>query len=211
MTPDEIAGLFPVLHHMTLPSAVPSIRRHGLLPASALLDLFAIDGEERHAIESAPRRARVTIRHERHGEATITDNLPLSEAALERCLDDGLTPRRWLRMLNARVFFWPDERTLGTLLNARANRGRRLAVLRFDTRSLARAHGARMAFSPINSGATIRRPARRGLSTFQPIAHLSYDAWRRLRGRLDTVREISVEGGVPDAHAHLIGVTEVQA
>jgi uncharacterized protein DUF7002 len=186
------------------PAALQGILRHGLLPTSRLLTLFEVPDADRVAIERRCRPASVTLTHPLHGRATITDNLPLSEAALERCLEDGLAPEDWLAILNERVFFWPDEESLGRMLGARLNRGRERLVLVFDTLSLARRHGERMELAAINTGSTIRRPARRGRSTFTPLHLHDYDAWRRLRGGRDRIREVTVVGGVSRMADHLI-------
>jgi uncharacterized protein DUF7002 len=204
VTPEDLAALHPRLYHLTAPAALPGILRHGLLPTSGLLSLFGVTGAERHAIERRRRPASVRLAHPEHDEAVITDNLPLSEAALEACLDDGLAPAAWLALLNGRVFFWPDEQSLARLLGARLNRGRDRLVLVVDTLGLARRHRERIELSAINTGSTIRRPARRGLSTFTPLGLHEYGAWRRLRGGLDRIREVTVVGGVADLADHLV-------
>ena len=209
MTPEELSARHPRLFHVTQRGSWPSIRRRGLLPTSRLLDLFEITGEDRARLERVRRPSSVRISHAVHGTAVITDQLPMTEAALARCLDDGLVPADWLALLNRRVFFWADEAGLARLVNARANRGRPLEVLVVDTLPLARAHAERVELSPINSGATLRRPARRGPSTFTPLLELPYDAWRRQRGGRDRVREVTVLAGVPDIDRHVVEVRHV--
>lgn len=204
MTPEDLAARHPRLYHVADPGALPGILRHGLLPTSDLLRLFGVAGAERFALERRRRPASVRLSHPEHGEAVITDNLPLSEAALEACLDDGLAPADWLAILNGRVFFWPDEDGLARLLGARLNRGRPRLVLVLDTLGLARRHHGRIELSAINTGSTIRRPARRGLSTFTPLRLHDYEGWRRLRGGLDRIREVTVVGGVGDVGDHLV-------
>jgi hypothetical protein len=158
----------------------------------------------RTALTERRRPAEVALDHPRHGRVVLNDNLPLSEAALAGCLDDRLQPRDWLAMLNARVFFWADESGLMRLLAARMNRGRAREVLVVDTLGLATAHAARMEICPINSGSTIRRPARRGLATFTPLGAMGYAEWRRRRGGRDRILEVTVVGGVPDIARHVI-------
>jgi hypothetical protein len=204
MTPGELADRHPRLFHLTTPGAWPSIAAHGLLSTAGLLDLFEVPAERRDALTARRRPGEVPLSHPRHGAAVLNDNLPLSEGALAGCLDDGLSPADWLRLLNGRVFFWADEDGLARLLNARMNRGRTRGVLVFDTLSLVSAHAARVELSPINSGATIRRPARRGLGTFTPLGALSYRDWQRRRGGRDRVVEVAVRGGIPDAARHLL-------
>lgn len=204
VTPEDLAALHPRLYHVTTPGALPDIFRHGLLPTSALLNLLAVPAAERPAIEAERRSGSITLHHPVHGTATITDNLPLSVRALAACLDDGLQPADWLRLLNARVFLWADRAGLDRLLNARLNRTRPRDVLVFDTLGLATACMGRVEISAINSGATIRRPARRGLGTFTPLECHPYATWRRLRGQHDRILEVTILGGVPEPAAHLV-------
>jgi hypothetical protein len=209
MSPEELAKKHPRLFHITRPQALPLIERHGLLSTSRLLDLFELSATERCIIEERRRPVNVVIRHALHGEAIITDNLPLSELALQKCLDDGLTPADWLRMINRRVFFWPDETRLGNHLKVSEKSGEARSVLVFDTMSLVRAHHRRVELAAINTGSTIRRPARRGLSTFS-AAHLhSYSEWQKLRGGRDRVKEVTVIDGVDDIHEHLVDCYDV--
>jgi hypothetical protein len=204
LSPEDLAARHPRLYHVTDPGALQGILRHGLLPTSVLLTLFEVPEADRHPIERRRRPASVPVTHPSHGDAVITDNLPLSEAALALCLDDGLAPADWLALLNSRVFFWPDEESLARLLGARLNRNRDRLVLVLDTLGVARRHEQRMELSAINTGSTIRRPARRGLSTVTPLRLHGYEAWRRLRGGLDRIREVTVVDGVDRVADHLV-------
>ncbi len=206
MSPEDLAARHPRLYHVAAPGAAAGIRRHGLLPTSALLTLFEVPLAARRTIEGERRTASVTLTHPVHGRAIITDNLPLIMPSLSACLDDRLRVSDWLRILNERVFFWPDEAGLARLLGARVNRRRDREVLVFDTLSLATRHAERMDLCAINSGATMRRAARRGLSTFVPLQSHGYETWRRLRGRRDRLCEVTVRGGVPDIADHLVEV-----
>ena len=210
MSPEDLAGRCPLLYHVTDLAAVGSICRHGLLSTSRLLDLFELAPERRAGVEAERRLTSVVLTHPLHGRAVISDNLPLTARALSLCLEDGLTSEDWLRMLNRRVFFWPSAEGASRLLAARVNRGRSLAVLVLDTLTVARHHHDRIELSPINSGATMRRAARRGRSTFAPMDRHGYEDWRRLRGGLDRPVEITVVGGVDDVADHLLDVCEVQ-
>jgi hypothetical protein len=205
MSPEDLAARHPKLYHVTAPGAWASIAKLGLLPASTLLHLFAVD-EARHLQLTTTRRPQeVRLHHPLHGTAILNDNLPLSERALAACLDDGLQPQDWLSLLNQRVFFWADPSGVARLLGARMNRARPRTVLIFDTLGLVRAHAERMEISPINTGATIRKPARRGLTTFTPLLAKSYTAWQQQRGQRDKILEVTVNGGVPDIASYSIG------
>lgn len=211
MSPDELAAIHPRLYHITRPFAVSSIKRHGLLPTSDLLSLFEVSGDERERLETRRRPLSVTISHPSYGEATLTDNAPLSELALAKCLDDELTPWDWVRMLNQRVFFWVDEDSLNRHLAANMKDGLGRVVMAFDTRSLVKACHKHVELAAINTGSTIRRPARRGLSTFSPAHLYAYREWQRLRGGRDNIKELTVRGVVRDVETHLIGQYTIEA
>jgi len=204
MTPEDLAARYPRLYHLTLPSLWPSIERHGLLSTTVMLDGMGLDPSVRAAIERTCRPAAVPLDHPRLGPIVINDQTPMRERSLAGCLDDGLTSADWLIHLNRRVFFWSSEAGLNSLLRARANRTRTVEVLIIDTLRLAQAYATQIEISPINSGATNRKPARRGTGTFTPLGALSYAAWSRQRGGRDSVREVTVLDGVVDIARYVI-------
>ena len=170
MDPERLASRYPVLFHMAESGSWESIRKHGLLSTTALLDLFEVEGRERLAIESAWRPEIVQLEHPEHGMALVRDNKPMQEKALEKCLH-GMTPREWYEHLNRRVFFWVEWKRLLKLLGARAYRDRPHLVLEVGTAGLLERHADRVTLSPINSGATFAmNPAPRGPGTFRRIA-----------------------------------------
>ena len=196
MTTNEFAAAYPKLYHLAEAGSWPSIQRHGLLSVSALLDLFEVDGERRDELESQLRPKPVTLRHPSHGAVVLRDQKPLSWAKLSACLID-MTPTEWIRLLNRHVFFWLDRRHLDRLLNAKEYRERSHDVITFDTRSVLRSHEAHL--SPINSGSTLFNPARRGRTTFRPLA-----VYEVLEKRKPI--EFLIERCVPDARVHVIHV-----
>ena len=213
MSPENLAARHPRLYHQTAPEAWPLIQAHGLLPAT---ELVARAGADLRALTRTRRPEGVRLEAD-IGTVEINDNVPLSERALERCLMDGLSPADWCAMLAARVFFWTEARHLARLQGARTNRGRPRLVLEIDTLSFARAHRDRIELSPINSGSTIRKPARRGLHTFAPMRDFAdYRDWSEQRQRLglkrtrDTVKEVVVPGPVSDVAAHVLAVSRVE-
>ena len=198
MDPERIASRHPVLYHMTEDESWESIRERGLLSTTALLDLFEVRGERRHAIESARRPEMVAIEHPEHGTALVHDNKPMQEKALVRCLR-GMTPREWYEHLNRRVFFWVQKERLLKLLGARANRDRPHLVLEVDAGALLRRHADRVTLSPLNSGATFAmRPAPRGPDTFRRIVDHRDDR---------PVVELAVDYAVPDIADFTISVS----
>ena len=213
MSPEELALVVPQLFHLTAPDAVAGIRARGLMTPEAICERVGLGSAQRERM-LRHRRPR-EVRLERDGEAyVVNDNAPLSTDRLAAVLQDGLTPADWLAMLNARTFFWADEAFARSLRAARNNRDRPRTLLVLDTLSLARAHGARMELCPINSGATLHTPPPRGLRTFAPLPELDHDAWRRARRErgekkgLDTIKEVTVRGSVPDAWDHVVEVID---
>lgn len=133
MDPERLVSRYPALFHMAESGSWESIREHGLLSTTALLDLFEVEGQERLAIESARRPEIVQLEHPEYGVALVRDNKPMQEKALERCLH-GMTPREWYEHLNWRVFFWVEQKRLLKLLGARAYRDRRIWCWRWKRR-----------------------------------------------------------------------------
>jgi len=211
MTPEDLARRHPRLFHVTAPGAWPSIAAHGLLPAASRLEVFEVPAAQRAALTVRCRPAKVALDHPRRGRAVLSDKMPPSEAALAGSRDGGRHPGEGLAMLNARVFFRADGAGLARLLAARMNRGRAHQGVVVDALRLAAAHAGRMDLCPINSGSTIRRPARRGAATFTPLGAMGYAELRRRRGGRDRILEVAVVGGVPDIARHVIERREVGA
>ncbi len=201
MTESELGELLadcPRLFHMAERGAWPTIRRHGLLSTAAALDLFAADAGTR-AAAGRQRPAGIVLERADLGRVVLRDQKPLSDAALARCLRDGLEPADWRARLNARVFFWLSGKRLATLLAGRAYRGHAHEILELDSAALVAAYRDRIELAPINSGATGRFPAPRGADTFLSIDAYPYALWRGKRARGERAVELTVPGAVPDA------------
>lgn len=201
ISPEEFVERHPRLFHMAARKSWPAIQRHGLLSTSALLDLFEVEGEERLALEERHRPKSVGIDHPMHGTAVIRDQKPMRDADLERALEDGITPTEWYRLLNSRVFFWPNEQRLARMLGAKAYRNDEHIVLTVNTRTLLTAHLDRTVLSRMNSGATRPMPHPRGRDCFLPLGEFPY--FDRLSRRLDPVAEVAVQHCVPDIVQHV--------
>ncbi len=217
MTEAELAELVrdcPTLFHMAERGSWPSIRQHGLLSTSALLDLFGVNGPGRDTLEGCRRPEGVTIEHPALGRATIRDQKPMDDAGLRLCLLDGMSPEDWYRCLNGRVFFWLTRERLLRLLNARPYRDAEHDVLELDTATLVAAYRSAIRLSPINSGTTKPFPStasKRGRGTFLPIAEYPYARWRA-QGRKagERVVELTVDHAVPDAARFVRRVTAMR-
>jgi len=205
LTEGELAELIqdcPTLYHMAERGSWLSIREHGLLSTSALLDIYDIQGANREAIEGRRRPEGMVIESSALRPVTIRDQKPMDDAGLRMCLLDGLSPEDWYRCLNRRVFFWLTRERLLRLLNARPYRNAEHDVLELDTATLVAAYQPAITLSPINSGTTKPFPStasRRGRATFLPIADYPYAQWRA-NGRKpgERVVELTVDYSIPD-------------
>lgn len=195
---NELIGHCPTLYHMAERNSWPLISKHGLLSTTALLDLYAVAGAERHSIESERRPKSVPIEREDLGQAVIRDQFPMDDKGLVRCLEDGLSPQDWYRLLNAKVFFWLTRPRLLRLLNAGTYRREEHDVLEIETAPLVAEYKKQIWFCPINSGCTKPYPHPRGENTFQRISEYPYAVWTKKRPRGERVVELAVDYGVPD-------------
>src|SRR5262245_21478541 len=94
------------------------IQTYGLLSTSSLLDLYGYNENERRKLLSERRPESVAITSEGLSGAMIRDQKPMTHSALEKCLNDGMTPEEWFETLNERVFFWVSKRRPQDLLGA---------------------------------------------------------------------------------------------
>jgi hypothetical protein len=190
VTPQELAARHPILYHMAEQGSWESIRDHGLLSTTALLDLFEVKDPERQAIESAHRPESIKISHRRYGVAVVRDQKPMSETKLKSCLD-GMEPREWYELLNSKVFFWPTIERLKTLLGAREYRDSPHVVISVDTSILLEQHLSQTTLSRINSGSTFYSPASRGRESFLRLSEYPQTWWKERR-----LGEVAVDYGI---------------
>ncbi|WP_438827053.1 DUF7002 family protein [Sphingomonas bacterium] len=188
----------PRLWHMAADRSWPGIRARGLLSVSGLLDVYGVEGGERLAIESARRPDSVVLARDGLEEAVVRDNKPMYESVLARNLQDGLQPRAWYEILNAKSFFWVDRERLERLLGAKAYAGQPQVVVEVNTRALVDRHGDRVRLCSINSGQTLYGGQTRGLETFRRIEDFPDDGGRLGGPGRPRIVELVVEGGVPD-------------
>jgi len=198
---NQIVSQYPKLYHMSDKRNWVSIRQHGLLSTSALLDLFEYDGAQRAQIESRLRLKEIRITHENNGEAFIRDQDPMRDRPqdgtfLVKCLV-GISPQTWFEFLNNKVFFWTGSKGLGFMLNATLYWRKSHYIFTVDTRSLLTRHADRVLLSAMNSGSLYKKEFR-SLDTFKPIDQ--YQArW---------IRELTVGYSVPDIFDLTVSVDE---
>lgn len=197
---------FPRLFHMAHHEAWPSIRCHGLLSTSALLDLYEIQGPERLKIETKMRPESVVIRHPTHGKAVIRDQKPvMNDARLQKALGGTMAPKDFHKLLNSMVFFWVGPDRLETLRNAVEYRTEPQLVLTLDTKGLVERYMDVMTLCPMNSGSCKPMAHPRNPGIFQNIEIYDFDHWRRKKGgAVKAVVECTVKRGVFDVEKYLI-------
>jgi hypothetical protein len=188
------------VYHLADAANWASIQRRGLLSASRLLDLAGLTGAARARIERQQRAASVTL----PSGAVLRDQVPMPPEALARCLVD-MTPAEWYALINSKVFFWLDVERLNRQRRAGAA-SPRAVVMALDAERLLAVHGARAAFSAINTGNARRKPAIRGRQSFVPYAAWLNGRWAsegaglgiRPRAASHPPAELTIEGSVPD-------------
>jgi hypothetical protein len=185
---------YPRVWHLAHGDAWPGLRRHGLLSAQRLVELFE-RGDDADPLLGQRRPDPVVLEHPVHGSAILRDQHPLNAAKLQRALQDGMEVEEWLRLLNRLVFFFPSRQALDVLASAYADQPQ--LVLTLNTRSLVAEYGVWVKLASINTGSVLYNPAKRGRDTFLSIAR--HDPKR-------PVKEIAVHDGVPDLVRHLITV-----
>lgn len=206
MRDEDLFRDYPELYHMAEAGSWPSIARHGLMSATALLDRCRTGPAERRAIESRIRPEGVEIGCGRMGRVVIRDQKPLKERTLARLLPSSMSVAQYCRLLNERTFLWADEGRLKAMLNARAYRGRSHDVLTVDTRSLVARHRGEITLSRINSGATSRGRGERGRGTFKRIGDYPYAPARAHGG--NRVVEVAVDYMIKDIRRFVVRVEE---
>jgi len=183
----------------------PSIRRGGLHSTRVLIEQAGLGGPEAERFAGyrpAGMRLPTGVR--------IRDQRPMPPAALERCLDPGLSPADWYRVVNSKVFFWLDAERVNRHLAA--CRARPQIVITVDLHRMLARHGERACVTPFNVGNARRRAASRGYRTFVPLRAWLATRWRaeaapgrRIRPGERRPAEIAIDGSVADLMDFVIG------
>ncbi|MBN4057065.1 hypothetical protein JYU19_02010 [bacterium AH-315-J21] len=108
---------------------------------------------------------------------------------LEKCLT-GITPKGWLKLLNGKVFLWPDFTKVQELSNARAYRDKSNCLIALNTNNLLKHYGDAISLTPINVGATLYKPAERSPSIFSSVNDFPK------RKKTDKVKEVTINHSI---------------
>lgn len=189
----------------------PSIGCEGLHSTAVLIERAGLSDED-----SQPYQAYRSRGMRLPSGVLIRDQRPMPPSALLRCLDAGISPEAWYRLVNSKVFFWPCIERLHRHLAACSERPQ--TVIAVDSRRLLRRYGHAASITPFNVGNARRRPAPRGMRTFVPL-----DVWLATRwaseakpgcsGRSQNhpPAEIAIEGSVPDLMDLVIEAVTIDA
>lgn len=146
--------------------------------------------------------------------ALIRDQRPMPPSSLQKCLQEGLTPRDWYDLVNAKVFFWIDQDRLDRHVAACAGRSQMLITV--DSRRLLERYGDAAFVTPFNVGNARRRPAPRGMRSFVP-----WKAWMVTRWKSEAITarpsrppshppaELAIEGSIPDLAEFVIETRQI--
>lgn len=209
MTEDDLIAHYPRLWHMAHQGAWPAIYERGLMSVSVLLDDYAVEKEEKTRLFRTHRPECFPLSHPERKGAVIRDQKPMADSALEKCLQDGLTPTDWYCLLNSYSFFWLSRERIWRLLKARAYRDQPQTVLTLDSAGLVAAYRDKIRLSPINSGSTLFKPQPRGHATFKSIQDFPFHDRASTRRPENNVVELLVEHSVPNVSDYVLAVHEV--
>jgi len=188
----DFLGKYPRLWHVADGGGWPAIRRHGLLSAARLVELFERDDAEQ--ILARRRPERVVLEHPEHGRATLRDQGPLNEKKLAAALTDGWSVERWIRQLNDFVFLFPDATARDKVIATYGDDD--LLILTLRTSSLLAEYDVWLKIASINTGATRYAAQPRGDDTYRSVDR--HDPRR-------PVKEVVIAHAVPDLADHLVG------
>jgi hypothetical protein len=204
---DKLIELYPRVYHMAERGAWDSIRTHGLMSATAVLNHLAIEGGDRARFESEHRNQKMDVRAGHPSNIVLRDQKPMPEGRLIQALTDGTTPRQWYELINQKVFFWAEEQRLHRLLGARDYRRLEHDVLTLDSATFIPAYAEAIWLCHMNSGNTWPMPHRRGSEIFRRIPDYPV---KRSGKPIKTVVELVVDYAVPNIAEYVVEVRRMQ-
>jgi len=204
---DKLIELYPRVYHMAECSAWDSIRKRGLMSATAVLDHLAVPDGDRARYESEHRGVKMDVRAGDPSHIVLRDQKPMPEGRLIRALTDGTTPRQWYELINGKVFFWTEEARLHGLLGARDYRHLEHDVLTLDSSTFIPAYAHAIWLCHMNSGNTWPMPHRRGTDIFRRIADYPVT---RIGKPVKPVVELVVDYAVPDIADYVVEVRRMR-
>lgn len=204
---EKLVELYPRVYHMAERGAWDSIRAHGLMSTTAVLDHLKIEGGNRARFESKHRDQKMDVRAGHASNIVLRDQKPMPERRLLQALTDGTTPQQWYELINDKVFFWVEEERLHRLLGARDYRNLEHDVLTLDSAAFIPAYAESIWLCHMNSGNTWPIPHRRGTDIFCRIPDYPM---KRLGKPVKNVVELVVDYAVPNIADFVVEVRRMQ-
>lgn len=207
MNVEKLIELYPRVYHMAERGAWDSIRAHGLMSTTAVLDHLKVQGDDRARFESEHRDQKMDVRAGHPSNIVLRDQKPMPEGRLIQALTDGTTPQQWYELINEKVFFWVEEERLHRLLGARDYRNLEHDVLTLNSSELVQAYADKIWLCHMNSGNTWPIPHRRGIEVFRRIP----DYPVKTSGRpAKAVVELVVDYAVPNIADYVLEVRRMR-
>lgn len=207
MNVEKLIELYPRVYHMAERGAWDSIRAHGLMSTTAVLDHLKVQGDDRARFESVHRDQKMDVRAGHPSNIVLRDQKPMPEGRLIQALTDGTTPQQWYELINEKVFFWVEEERLHRLLGARDYRNLEHDVLTLNSSELVQAYADKIWLCHMNSGNTWPIPHRRGIEVFRRIP----DYPVKTSGRpAKAVVELVVDYAVPNIADYVLEVRRMR-
>lgn len=211
MNEETLIAHYPRLFHMAHDGAWPSLEAHGLMSVEALVDQYGVKEPVRTQLLARHRPESVPIEADGLPGAVVRDQKPMSNSALNKCLQAGITPEQWYAYLNSYSFFWLHPNRVWRLINGDAYRGSHQTVLTIETASLVEKYRDTIRLSPINSGSTLFNPQPRSFETFMTIENFPFEQRKKGRPLENVVSELVVKHSVPDLKEHVLAVHRVKS
>lgn len=207
MNVEKLIELYPRVYHMAERGAWDSIRAHGLMSTTAVLDHLKVQGDDRARFESEHRDQKMDVRAGHPSNIVLRDQKPMPKGRLIQALTDGATPQQWYELINEKVFFWVEEERLHRLLGARDYRNLEHDVLTLNSSELVQAYADKIWLCHMNSGNTWPIPHRRGIEVFRRIP----DYPVKTSGRpAKAVVELVVDYAVPNIADYVLEVRRMR-
>jgi hypothetical protein len=202
---EKLVERYPYTYHMAEANTWTSIRRRGLLSATAALDALKVSGARRTQLESDHRPEMLSLHPGHADDIVLRDQRPMPPGRLRHALPPDLSPKEWYQLISNTVFFWVSKERLGRLLRSYGTEEH--DVLEVDTASLVGSHADRTWLCHMNSGNTWPIPHRRDTSIFKRIP--DYPVNRSGRPTKEVV-ELVIDYSVPDITSHVVNVTRMR-